>query len=74
AHVMYQMAFITGLNLTTAGNAAVLLATAPLWTLVIDARMHGEKISGRMWALDPDVVGRGHHDYRREREGSDTRL
>jgi len=50
AHVMYQMAFITGLHLTTAGNAAVLLATAPLWTLVIDARMHGERISARMWA------------------------
>jgi drug/metabolite transporter (DMT)-like permease len=50
AHVMYQMAFITGLNLTTAGNAAVLLATAPLWTLVINARMHREKITGRMWA------------------------
>jgi drug/metabolite transporter (DMT)-like permease len=49
AHVMYQMAFITGINLTTAGNAAVLLATAPLWTLVINARMHREKIGARMW-------------------------
>src|SRR5512142_2941890 len=38
-NVLYQIAFVVGLSLTTAGNSAVLLATAPLWTLVIDARV-----------------------------------
>jgi drug/metabolite transporter (DMT)-like permease len=49
ANVLYQVAFIVGLNLTTAGNASVLLATAPLWTIVINARMHGEKIPRTTW-------------------------
>ena len=49
ANVVYQMAFIFGLNLTTAGNSAVLLSTAPLWTLLISARLHKEKIRPMMW-------------------------
>ena len=49
ANVLYQMAFITGLNLTTAGNSAVLLSTAPLWTVYINSRMHSEPISKPMW-------------------------
>jgi drug/metabolite transporter (DMT)-like permease len=39
ANVVYQMGFIFGLQLTTAGNAAVLLSTAPLWTVFIQARL-----------------------------------
>lgn len=49
AGVLYQVAFIVGLKLTTAGNSAVLLATAPLWTIAISARMHRESITGRVW-------------------------
>ena len=44
ANVVYQVGFIIGLNLTTAGNSAILLSTSPLWTVVIYARMHREKI------------------------------
>ncbi len=43
-NVIYQVAFIIGLSLTTAGNSAVLLSTSPLWTVFINSRMHGEKI------------------------------
>jgi drug/metabolite transporter (DMT)-like permease len=49
ASVLYQCAFIVGLNLTTAGNAAVIMATSPLWTLFINARLHKEKIQPQMW-------------------------
>ncbi|HUL43566.1 MAG TPA: DMT family transporter [Bacteroidota bacterium] len=48
-HILYQIAFILGLSMTTAGNAAVLLSTSPLWTLVLDARIHREKIPAKMW-------------------------
>jgi drug/metabolite transporter (DMT)-like permease len=50
ANVVYQMAFIFGLHLTTAGNSAVLLSTAPLWTVFISARLHKERIRPMMWA------------------------
>ncbi len=49
ANVLYQIAFIIGINLTTAGNAAVLLATAPLWTVFINARLNHEPIPLRRW-------------------------
>lgn len=49
ANVVYQMAFIVGLNMTSAGNAAVLLSTSPLWTLLLSSRMHKERIKQQMW-------------------------
>lgn len=50
ANVLYQVAFIVGLSMTTAGNSAVLLATAPLWTVFLNARIHREKIGPLIWA------------------------
>ena len=50
ANVLYQVAFIVGLSMTTAGNSAVLLATAPLWTVFLHARLHREKIAPFIWA------------------------
>lgn len=49
ANVLYQIAFIVGLSLTTAGNSAVLMATSPLWTLFIHARVHRERMQSNMW-------------------------
>lgn len=49
ASVIYQITFIIGLNLTTAGNAAVLLATSPLWTIFFHAKIHREHISVPVW-------------------------
>jgi drug/metabolite transporter (DMT)-like permease len=49
ANVLYQVAFIVGLSMTTAGNSAILLATAPLWTVFINARVHREQILPGMW-------------------------
>ncbi|MDQ7040431.1 MAG: DMT family transporter [Rhodothermus sp.] len=34
-YVVYQVAFIVGVSLTTAGSAALIMASAPLWTAVI---------------------------------------
>ncbi len=49
ASVVYQMAFIYGLSLTTAGNSAVLLSTSPLWTIFLNAKIHKEKIQPTVW-------------------------
>lgn len=49
ANVIYQMAFIIGLNMTSAGNAAILLNTSPLWTLLLSSPMHRENIGRQMW-------------------------
>ena len=47
ASIIYQLAFIVGLSMTTAGNSAVLLSTSPLWTIFFNARLHKEKIQPR---------------------------
>ncbi|MDI6804455.1 MAG: DMT family transporter [Bacteroidota bacterium] len=44
ANVLYQVAFISGVKITTAGNAAVILSTAPLWTLLFQARIQKNRI------------------------------
>ncbi len=49
ASVLYQVLFIIGLTMTSAGNSAVLLSTSPLWTLFLHARMHREPVEPRMW-------------------------
>ena len=49
ANVLYQVAFIVGLSMTTAGNSAILLATAPLWTVVISARIQKERVGRHVW-------------------------
>jgi len=49
ANVIYQVAFIIGLSMTTAGNTAVLLATSPLWTVFLSARMHKERVRAEVW-------------------------
>jgi drug/metabolite transporter (DMT)-like permease len=49
ASILYQLAFIIGLSLTSAGNAAILLATAPLWTVILNARLHNERVERHVW-------------------------
>ncbi len=50
AHVLYQVVFLYGLSLTSAGNSAVLMSTSPLWTLFINAKLHRERIRPIVWA------------------------
>jgi drug/metabolite transporter (DMT)-like permease len=49
ANILYQIAFIIGLSMTTAGSSAVLLATSPLWTIVIHSRMQRARIPPQVW-------------------------
>ena len=44
ANVLYQLAFISGVKLTTAGNAAVILSTSPLWTVFLQSRIYKYKV------------------------------
>jgi drug/metabolite transporter (DMT)-like permease len=47
--IVYQVAFVVGLSLTSAGNSAVILSTAPLWILFFSSRMNNERIEKSMW-------------------------
>ncbi len=49
ANIIYQVAFIIGLSMTTAGNSAIVLATSPLWTIFLSSRMHQEKVRREVW-------------------------
>src|SRR5439155_3148474 len=49
ANVLYQVIFMFGLSMTTAGNSAVLLSTSPLWTVFFNAWLHKVKILKSMW-------------------------
>ena len=45
----YQIPFIAGLNLTTAGNSALLIATIPVWAALLARLLGWERITPRMW-------------------------
>lgn len=47
-NVVYQVCFIQGLDLTLAGNASLLLATTPIWTLLLSAAAGHERPSTRV--------------------------
>lgn len=45
-NVVYQMAFILGVEATLAGNASLLLATSPVWTVLLSASLGHEEPNG----------------------------
>jgi drug/metabolite transporter (DMT)-like permease len=45
----YQIVFIIGLNNTTAGTAAIIMASLPLWTALMSVAMKTEKLSIIGW-------------------------
>ncbi len=47
--VIYQIAFITGLYYTTAGNGAMIMASAPIWTAVLALIIGTERLSLFAW-------------------------
>ena len=58
--VLYQVAFITGLNNTSAGNSAIIMSSAPIWTALIAAFFAIERISGVAWlGLLISLIGTG---------------
>lgn len=48
-HSLYQILFISGLALTTAGNSSVILATVPLFVVLLGAAFKVERARVRTW-------------------------
>jgi drug/metabolite transporter (DMT)-like permease len=48
-NTFYQIPFVAGLNLTTAGNSALLIATIPVWSALLARVLGWERITPRMW-------------------------
>jgi len=48
-NVVYQLLFIHGLKLTSAGNASLLLATVPVWTILLSSAAGHERPSPHVW-------------------------
>jgi len=58
--VFYQMAFITGLDLTSAENAAIIMSSAPIWTALLVMIIGVERLSGLAWlGLAVSIIGTG---------------
>lgn len=47
--VFYQLCFIVGLDYTTAGNAALIMASSPLWTALVGRAFRTERLAGASW-------------------------
>ena len=47
--VLYQITFITGLNLTSAGNGAIIMASSPIWTALLARVMKIDRLSTLSW-------------------------
>lgn len=57
-HIVYQPLFILGLNLTSAGNASLLLATTPIWILLLSVALGQERPSSLVWTgIGATVLG-----------------
>jgi len=48
-HALYQIFFISGLSLTTAGNSSLLIATSPIWTAIISAGLKKDDVTKKAW-------------------------
>jgi drug/metabolite transporter (DMT)-like permease len=48
-HSVYQIFFIKGLSLTTAGNSSLLIATSPIWTALISAGLKKDEVTKKAW-------------------------
>jgi len=48
-HTIYQIFFISGLSLTTAGNSSLLIATSPIWTAIISAGLKKDDVTKKAW-------------------------
>ncbi|MFT5142261.1 MAG: drug/metabolite transporter (DMT)-like permease [Rhodothermales bacterium] len=48
-YTVYQVAFIVGLSNTLAGSAALIMASAPIWTAVGSALLRIERLSAAAW-------------------------
>lgn len=47
--LLYPLAFMEGIDRTTAGNTALLLATMPMWTALLSRLVYSERLSQQTW-------------------------
>ena len=57
SYLIYQFAFIHGVALTTAGNAALIMASVPVWTALTGFVTGTERLGWGSWAALLTVVG-----------------
>ena len=56
--ILYQAAFITGLDYTSAGNGAIIMSSAPIWTALLSLVMGTENLSMKAWiGLLVSIIG-----------------
>lgn len=48
-HSLYQILFISGINLSTAGNTSLLLATNPIWVAILSSMLGQDRLLPRAW-------------------------
>lgn len=48
-YILYQLAFVVGVSQTSAGSAALLMATSPLWTALLGHVTRVERLTARTW-------------------------
>ena len=48
--IVYQLCFIIGIDNTTAGNAALIMASSPMWTAVTGRLFRLERLTSGAWA------------------------
>ena len=48
-NTIYQVLFINGINLSTAGNTAFMVATSPMWVAVMSSLWGDERLTRRQW-------------------------
>jgi drug/metabolite transporter (DMT)-like permease len=56
-NVAYQMCFILGIDATLAGNASLLLATSPVWTVLLSAAVGHERPNALVYAGSTLTLG-----------------
>lgn len=57
-YLLYQFCFIVGVDFTTAGNAALIMASAPLWTALLGHVFGIDRLGVRTWlGLSVTLVG-----------------
>lgn len=59
-NVVYQLLFILGVARTSAGNASLVLATSPAWTVLLSRITRQEYPAGRVWiGVGATIAGMG---------------
>jgi drug/metabolite transporter (DMT)-like permease len=56
-NVVYQMCFILGIDATLAGNASLLLATSPVWTVLLSVAVRHEEPNGLVFLGSAFTLG-----------------